>query len=131
MNFAHKVILFIFEIQSFLIGINFLISYSLFPISYLKPKSIPVECALKTKYPDTKLVFAGMQIPPSMGQAYTTEFKNIFTELAEKNAMTLIPFLLEGVGGESHLNQQDGIHPTAEGHLIVAENVWMQLEKLL
>jgi acyl-CoA thioesterase-1 len=86
---------------------------------------------VKTKYPDSKLVFAGMEIPPNMGQAYTTEFRNIYTELAAKNKMTLIPFLLEGVGGEPALNQADGIHPTAEGHLIVAENVWKQLHKLL
>jgi len=86
---------------------------------------------VKAKSPDIKLVFAGMEMPPSMGQTYTAEFRNIYSELAEKNAMTLIPFLLEGVGGEPELNQQDGIHPTAEGHLIVAENVWKQLEKLL
>ena len=87
--------------------------------------------SVKTKYPHTKLVFAGMEIPPNMGQAYTTEFRNIYIELAAKNKMTLIPFLLEGVGGEPELNQSDGIHPTAEGHLIVAKNVWKQLEKLL
>ena len=86
---------------------------------------------VKAKYPNAKLVFAGMEIPPNMGQAYTTEFRNIYTELAEKNVMTLIPFLLEGVGGEPELNQGDGIHPTVEGHLIVAENVWRELEKLL
>ena len=78
-----------------------------------------------------KLLFAGMQIPPNMGQQYTTEFKNIYTELSEKNNMTLVPFLLEGVGGEAHLNQEDGIHPTEEGHRIVANNLWKQLEKLL
>jgi acyl-CoA thioesterase-1 len=72
-----------------------------------------------------------MQLPPSMGQAYTTEFRNIYTELAKKNSMALIPFLLDGVGGEPELNQADGIHPTAEGHRIVAENVWKELEKLL
>jgi len=86
---------------------------------------------VKAKYPNARLVFAGMEIPPNMGQAYTTEFRNIYTDLAKKNAMTLIPFLLEGVGGEPELNQADGIHPTAAGHLIVAENVWRQLEKLL
>ena len=86
---------------------------------------------VNAKYPGVKLVFAGMEIPPNMGQAYTSEFRNIYTDLAAKNKMTLIPFLLEGVGGEPELNQADGIHPTAEGHLIVAENVWKQLEKLL
>ena len=86
---------------------------------------------VKAKNANTKLILAGMQIPPNMGQAYTTEFRNLFTDLSNKNEMTLIPFLLEGVGGESNLNQEDGIHPTAEGHRIVAENVWKELEKLL
>jgi len=86
---------------------------------------------VKAKNPDTKLILAGMQIPPNMGKRYATEFRDIFTELASKNKMTLIPFLLEGVGGEINLNQEDGIHPTAEGHSIVAENVWKELEKLL
>ena len=101
------------------------------PLSETKKNLQEIIDKVKAKYPHTKLVFAGMQIPPSMGQTYTTEFKNIFTELSEKNAMTLIPFLLEGVGGEPGLNQQDGIHPNEEGSLIVAGNVWRVLEKLL
>ncbi|SKB39722.1 acyl-CoA thioesterase-1 [Salegentibacter holothuriorum] len=83
--------------------------------------------SVKEKNPDTKIVLAGMQIPPNMGEAYTTEFKNIFPELAEKNNIALIPFLLEGVAGDPKLNQQDGIHPTAEGYEIVADNVWSVL----
>jgi len=101
------------------------------PLSETKKNLQDIIDSVRTKYPDTKLVFAGMEIPPNMGQAYTTEFRNIYTDLASKNKMTLIPFLLEGVGGEPELNQADGIHPTAKGHLIVAENVWKQLEKLL
>ena len=101
------------------------------PLSETRKNLQDIIDKVKAKSPDIKLVFAGMEMPPSMGQTYTAEFRNIYSELAEKNAMTLIPFLLEGVGGEPELNQQDGIHPTAEGHLIVAENVWKQLEKLL
>ena len=101
------------------------------PLSETKKNLQDIIDKVKAKYPNTKLVFAGMEIPPNMGQAYTTEFRNIYTDLAAKNKMTLIPFLLEGVGGEPELNQADGIHPTAEGHIIVAENVWKQLEKLL
>jgi acyl-CoA thioesterase I len=86
---------------------------------------------VKAKNPNIKLVLAGMQVPPNMGQKYSTEFKDLYPDLAAKNNMTLIPFLLEGVGGEINLNQSDGIHPTAEGHHIVAENVWKELEKLL
>lgn len=86
---------------------------------------------VQMKYPDAKLVLAGMQIPPNMGQDYTTEFRNIYPDLALKNNMKLIPFLLDGVGGEATLNQADGIHPTAEGHKIVAENVWQHLKEIL
>src|SRR5688572_11884721 len=101
------------------------------PLSETKKNLQAIVDKVKARNPDTKLLFAGMQIPPNMGQMYTTEFRNIYTDLASKNAMTLVPFLLEGVGGETHLNQEDGIHPTAEGHQIVAANLWRQLEKLL
>ena len=86
---------------------------------------------VKEKNPDTKIVLAGMQIPPNMGEEYTTEFRNIFPELAEENNVELIPFLLEGVAGDPELNQQDGIHPTAEGYKIVAGNVWSVLEDVV
>ena len=101
------------------------------PLSETRKNLQAIVDKVKAKNSAAKLIFAGMQIPPNMGQMYTTEFKNIYTELAEKNAMTLVPFLLEGVGGEPSLNQEDGIHPTAEGHRIVAANLWSQLEKLL
>lgn len=81
--------------------------------------------------PNTEIVLAGMQIPPNMGQEYTSEFRSIFPELAEKNDIELIPFLLEGVAGNEDLNQQDGIHPTAEGYKIVADNVWGVLIDLI
>lgn len=101
------------------------------PLAETKKSLQAIIDKVKAKNPAAKLVFAGMQIPPNMGQTYTTEFKNIYTDLAEKNGMTLVPFLLEGVGGETSLNQEDGIHPTAEGHRIVAGNLWRQIEKLL
>lgn len=80
--------------------------------------------AVKKKYPDAKIILEGIQIPPNMGADYTTEFRKIYPLLASKNNIELIPFLLKGVGGDPKLNQRDGIHPTAEGHKIVAENVW-------
>ena len=87
--------------------------------------------AVKTKYHSTKIVLAGMQIPPNFGQDYTNEFKNIFPALAQKNQVALIPFLLENVGGIPSLNQSDGIHPTAKGHKILAKNVWEVLAPIL
>ena len=101
------------------------------PLSATRKNLQDIVDKVIAKNPNTKLLFAGMQIPPNMGQTYTTEFRNIYTELAEKNKMTLVPFLLEGVGGEAKLNQEDGIHPTAEGHRIVAENLWRSLQKIL
>ena len=86
---------------------------------------------VKAKYPDVEFVLAGMQVPPNMGNPYASDFKNMFPALAEKNNMVLIPFLLDKVGGVPSLNQPDGIHPTAEGDKILAENVWVKLKGLL
>lgn len=86
---------------------------------------------VQEKYPDTRIILAGMEIPPNMGPEYTAEFRSIFPRLAEKNKVELIPFLLEGVAGYPDLNQADGIHPTAEGHRIVAGNVWEVLEPMV
>lgn len=86
---------------------------------------------VREKNPDTKILLAGMQIPPNMGEEYTGEFRKIFPELAEKNDLVLIPFLLEGVAGNPELNQRDGIHPTAEGQEILAKNVWEVLGPLV
>jgi acyl-CoA thioesterase-1 len=87
--------------------------------------------AVKSHNPDVKILLAGMQIPPNMGQEYTNEFKMIFPDLAEKNKINLIPFLLKDVAGMPDLNQQDGIHPTAEGQYVLADNVWDVLIKVL
>lgn len=86
---------------------------------------------VKEKNPDIEIILAGMQIPPNMGQDYTSEFKSIFPELAEKNNVHLVPFLLEDVAGNPELNQQDGIHPAAEGQKIVAKNVWKILKPVI
>ena len=101
------------------------------PLQQTKTNLQAIIDAVKNKYPETKIVLAGMQIPPNMGQEYTTEFKNIFPTLAKKNNIALVPFLLEKVGGIASLNQSDGIHPTKEGHKILAKNVWEILEALL
>jgi acyl-CoA thioesterase-1 len=83
------------------------------------------------KYPAAQIIIAGMQMPPNMGEDYTTAFRQLYPALAEKNHAALIPFLLEGVGGHPDLNQPDHIHPTAEGDKIVAATVWKTLEPIL
>jgi acyl-CoA thioesterase I len=86
---------------------------------------------VKAKYPQAQLVLLGMEIPPNMGGQYAAEFRVIFRQLATKNNMAFVPFLLEGVGGVRDLNLPDGIHPTAAGHRILANNVWEVLEGVL
>ena len=73
----------------------------------------------------------GMLAPPNMGNDFTEKFASIFSDLSKNNNATLVPFLLDGVGGIPELNQQDGIHPTTKGHKILAENVWKELEAIL
>ena len=86
---------------------------------------------VKEKAPEAKLMLAGMLMPPNMGTTYTTRFSNIFPAVAKQANATLIPFLLEGVAGNPHLNQADRVHPTAEGQKIMAETVWQWLEPML
>ncbi len=86
---------------------------------------------VRVKYPKAKLVLAGMQMPPVMGADFSRTFGKIYPELAAKNDATLIPFLLEGVGGRLDLNQADAIHPTAAGAAIIAATVWKTLRPLL
>ncbi|MEH6762950.1 MAG: arylesterase [Aequorivita antarctica] len=94
------------------------------PITETKSNLQAIIDAVKAKSPSTKIVLAGMQLPPNMGQAYTTQFKSVFSDLASENKLAFIPFILKDVGGVKELNQNDGIHPTVAGHKIVAENVW-------
>ena len=85
----------------------------------------------RAKYPQVEILIAGMQMPPNLGAEYARDFQQAFVRLAQKNKATLIPFLLEGVGGRPELNLPDRIHPTVEGHKIVAENVWKYLRPVL
>jgi acyl-CoA thioesterase-1 len=101
------------------------------PISETIQNLQDIVDAVKAKYPKAKLVMLGMQVPPNMGSVYAYSFKTIFPQLAAKNNMALVPFLLKGVGGIPSLNQKDGIHPTAEGAKIVGNNVWEVLQDVL
>lgn len=82
-------------------------------------------------HPDIVLVVAGMQMPYSMGEAYTRSFREVFPRVAESVEARLIPFLLEGVGGVPEMNLPDRIHPNAEGQRKIAATVWETLEPLL
>ena len=101
------------------------------PLSETRANLQDIIDIVKKKSPKTTIVLAGMQLPPNMGQDYTTGFRQIFSDLAEKNDLEFVPFILKDVGGIKALNQNDGIHPTVEGHKIVANTVWEVLGPLV
>lgn len=86
---------------------------------------------VKAKYPEAKIVLAGMMMPPSMGESYARDFAGMYPALGKKNDLTLVPFLLEGVGGIVAMNQHDRIHPNEKGHALIAEVLWKYLRPLL
>ncbi len=86
---------------------------------------------IRTANAKADIFLCGMQIPPNLGQDYTSQFKTLYADVAKEMNVKLIPFLLEGVGGDPKLNLSDGIHPNPKGHAIVAETVWSFLELVL
>ncbi len=85
----------------------------------------------RAKSPGIAVIIAGMQMPENMGREFVAKFRAVFPRVAQEAGVTLLPFLLEGVGGVPELNQADMIHPTPEGQKKVAENVWKVLERVL
>ncbi len=77
------------------------------------------------------VLLLGIDIPPNYGQAYRSAFTGVFTQLAERYDVALVPFLLEGVALEEGMMQSDGIHPTAQAQPVILDNVWPALEPLL
>lgn len=86
---------------------------------------------VRARHPAVRVVLAGMQMPVNMGDGYREEFRKIFPELAAAHDCRLIPFLLEGIGGDPKYNQADLIHPTAEGQRVIASHVWTVLAPML
>jgi acyl-CoA thioesterase-1 len=78
-----------------------------------------------------QVMLAGMEAPPNFGQSYIVSFHQVYPDLARQYKVSLVPFLLQGVAGIDTLNQRDGIHPTAEGARIVADNIWPVLRPML
>jgi acyl-CoA thioesterase-1 len=77
------------------------------------------------------VVLTGMEAPPNYGSAYTSEFRQLFKDVAREQRVHFIPFFLEGVAGDPSLNQGDGIHPNPAGAQIVERNLWKAIQPLL
>ena len=78
-----------------------------------------------------RVLLTGMEAPPSYGPLYTSQFRQLFRDLAREHDVAFMPFFLEGVAGDPALNQSDGIHPNPEGAVIVERAVWRSLQPLL
>ncbi len=81
--------------------------------------------------PKPRIVLTGMRALPNYGLGYARRFREVYDDLAEKNDLSLVPFLLQGVAGQGEMNQDDMIHPNPSGHRVIAENVWKVLEPVL
>ena len=99
------------------------------PVAELKRNLTEIITRAQTK--GIKVVLTGMEAPPNFGSAYTTEFREVYRQLARAHDVTFVPFYLEGVAGIPNLNIADGIHPNAEGSRIVEKTIWSALEPLL
>jgi acyl-CoA thioesterase-1 len=86
---------------------------------------------IRERAPSAKIAIIQMEAPPNLGADYTRRFHALYGDVARETGVTLIPFLLEGVAGVAALNQADGIHPTAQGAIRMARNVWGSLAPLL
>ena len=100
------------------------------PIAQVRNNLQAIVDIVKTKNPNGRIIIAGMQLPNYTEDDYVFAFGQLYADLAAKNKATLIPYLLEGVGGDPNLNQPDRIHPNAVGQRILAENVWRVLEPI-
>jgi acyl-CoA thioesterase-1 len=90
-----------------------------------------VIAAIRQKQPRAKIVLIQMEAPPNYGAAYTRSFRTIYADIARKENVPLVPFLLDGVAGISRLNQADGVHPNIAGERIVADNLWKSLKPIV
>jgi acyl-CoA thioesterase-1 len=78
-----------------------------------------------------QVLLTGMQIPPNYGVAYTSQFRDMYTELADQYGLLLVPFLLDGIALDAELMQEDGMHPNARAQARLLDNVWDTLAPVL
>jgi acyl-CoA thioesterase-1 len=97
-------------------------------VTAMKQNLTEIIVRARAQTPGVHIVLAGMEAPPNLGARYTSEFREVFRDLARELDVALVPFLLEGVGGVPGLNQSDGIHPNVEGHRRIARLLWPFLE---
>jgi acyl-CoA thioesterase-1 len=100
----------------------------------LSPKQMESNLAAmvqKSRAAGAKVLLLGMRIPPNYGTRFTEMFRKVFADIAEREGAVLVPFLLEGIGGNDDLMQADRVHPRLEAQPLLLERVWPKLEAML
>jgi acyl-CoA thioesterase-1 len=121
---AHK------KIDIFIVELGINDAFRGVPIGQIRDNLQAIIAQVRVRDPRAAIVIAGMQLPDYSSDDYIGAFGSIFAALAEKNRATLIPYFLEGVGGNPALNQWDRVHPNAAGQRVVAKTVWRVLEPI-
>jgi acyl-CoA thioesterase-1 len=101
------------------------------PVATVRANIQQIVDRIRSSRPDAAILLVQMEALPNLGEKYTSDFRAMFPDLARRNGLMLLPFLLEGVAGHRELNQPDGIHPNMAGERIVAENMWRALRPVL
>lgn len=99
------------------------------PVTNLK-KNL-AEVIVRARSRGIRVVLTGMEAPPNFGAVYTSEFRDVYRQLAREHDVIFVPFFLEGVAGIPALNQSDGMHPNAQGARVIEQTIWRALEPLL
>ncbi len=122
-HLKRKIDIFILEL-----GINDLFLGT--PVEEIRNNLQAIIDKVKTRNPNVRIIICGMQLPNSSSGNYVGAFGQMFADLAAKNHAALVPYLLQGVGGDPLLNLPDHIHPNAAGQRVLAENVWRVLKPI-
>jgi Lysophospholipase L1 and related esterases len=120
-HLKHRIDIFILEL-----GIND--AFRGVPVDQIRNNLQRIIDKVKARNPNVRVLIAGMRLPNYAADDYVSSFGKIFGDLASKNGAALVPYLLQGVAGDSAMNLSDGIHPNAAGQKILAETVWHVLE---
>jgi len=118
------------KIDIFILELGINDAFQAVPIAEIRNNLQAIIDLVKTRNPNVRIIIAGMQLPNYTADEYVFAFGQLYADLAAKNNAALIPYLLEGVGGNPDLNQPDHIHPNAAGQKILADNVWRVLESI-
>lgn len=119
------------KIDVFILALGINDAFRGVPIDQMRSNLQAIIDKTRARHPGVSIVIAGMQLPLALNDGYVRAFGEMFAELAQKNDAALIPYLLEGVGGDPAMNLPDRVHPNAAGQRILAENVWRVLEPIV